>query len=196
MVDFDFIRQECPSISFFFARLGVYLKYSSSRRPQAGLFVSHFTTFKPVLLTLYPLIRHSLIKHHLEMIALENREDNVRPSKLEIGLLSNAKSLCKEVDTAVSKLPSSSSSTPLHALFEFCSLRGKHLKGFRKRFQFLKGTIIRLPRSSEKACSFAHGEVCFYKATSLCGLRFPIHPFIMQLHSNFQIAPSQLVPNA
>ena len=35
MVDFDFVRQECPSISFFFARLGVYLEYSSSWGPQA-----------------------------------------------------------------------------------------------------------------------------------------------------------------
>lgn len=52
MVDFEFIRQECPFISFFFARLGVFLKYSAGRRPQAGLFISRFTTFKPVLLTL------------------------------------------------------------------------------------------------------------------------------------------------
>ena len=97
---------------------------------------------------------------------------------------------------AVSKFPSSSCSTPLHALFDFCSLKGKHLKGFRKRFQFPKGTIIRLPHSSKKACSFAYGEVCFYEATFLCGLHFPVHPFIMQLLSNFQITPSQLVPNA
>ena len=48
MVDFDFVRQECPSISFFFARLGVYLEYSFGQRTQAGLFMSHFSTFKPI----------------------------------------------------------------------------------------------------------------------------------------------------
>ena len=196
MVDFDFIGQECPSISFFFARLGVYLEYSSCRRPQASLFVSRFIAFKPVFLTFYPLIRHSLIKHDLEMTTIKYREDDLRSSELETGLSSNAKSLGKEVDTVVSILPSFSSSTPLHALSESCSLKGKHLKGFRKRFQFPKGTITRLPCSSEKACTFAHGEVCFYEAAFLCGLRFPIHLFIIKLLSNFQIALGQLVPNA
>ena len=188
-VDFDFVRQECPSISFFFARLGVYLEYSSSPHPRVGLFVSCFTSFKLVLLTLYPLIRHSLIKHHLEMTTVEHRDDNVRLSELEIGLSSNAESLGKKVDTDMSKLPSSSSSTPLHAFSESSSLKGKHLKGFWKRFQFPKGTIIHLPRSCEKTCTFDHGEVCFYETAFICGLHFPIHPFIMKLLSNFQISP-------
>ena len=96
---------------------------------------------------------------------------------------------------AVLKLPSSFSSTPLHALSESCSLKGKHLKGFRKRFQFSKGTVTCLPRSSEKACTFAHGEVCFYEAAFLCGLHFPIHSFIMKLLSYFHIALGQLVLN-
>ena len=144
----------------------------------------------------YPLIRHSLIKHHLGMAIVEYREDDVRLSELETGLSSNAKSLSKVVDTAASKLPSSSSSPPLHALSETCSLKESYLTGLRKRFQFPKGTCIRLPQSSEKACSFAHGEVCFYEADFLCGLHFPVHLFIMQLFHNFQIAPDQLVPHA
>ena len=188
MVDFDFFRQECPSISFFFARLGVFFYYSSCQHPQVGLFVSHFIALKTILLSLYPLIRHSLIKHHQEMTTIEYREDDVRSSELEIGLSSNAESLCKVVDIAASKLPSSSSLPPLHGLSEICSLKEKHLNGFRKRFQFPKGTFIRLPRSSEKTCSFAHEEVCFYEANFLCDLRFPVHSFVMQLH-NFQIAP-------
>lgn len=81
-----------------------------------GLFVSRFTTFKIVLLTLYPLIHQSLIKHHLEMTIVEYRDDDIRLSELETGLSSNTESLGKEVDTTVSKIPSSSSSTPLHAL--------------------------------------------------------------------------------
>ena len=117
-------------------------------------------------------------------------------SELETGLLSNAESLSKVVDTVALKLPSSSSLPPLHALSETCSLKESHLTGFRKRFQFPKGTCIRLPWSSEKVCSFAHGEVWFYEVDLLCGLRFPVHPFIMQLLHNFQIALGQLVPNA
>ena len=45
-----------------------------------------------------------------------------------------------------------------------------------KRFQFPKGTSVRLPRLGDKAFNFTHGEVCFYEADFLCGLRFPIHP--------------------
>ena len=33
MVGFEFVSQECPSISFFFARLGVFLEYSVGRHP-------------------------------------------------------------------------------------------------------------------------------------------------------------------
>ena len=130
------------------------------------------------------------------MTSIEYRQDDVKLSELETGLSSNAESLCMEVDIAMSKLPLSSSSTPLHALSELCSLKAKNLKGFRKIFQFARGTTVHLLCSSEKACSFAHGEVCFYEVAFLCGLRFPIHPFIMQLLSNFQIVPSQLVLNA
>ena len=119
---------------------------------------------------------------------MEYREDDVRSIELEMGLSSNAESLSNVVDIVASKLPSSSSSPPLHALSETCSLKESYLTRFRKRFQFPKGTCIRLPQSSEKACSFAHGEVCFYEADFLCGLHFPVHQFVMQLLHTFQIA--------
>ena len=141
--------------------------------------MSRFSILRPVLLSLYPLIHQSLIKHHLEMSTIKYRVDDVRSRELEIGLSSNAKSLSKVVDTTTSKLPSSSSSPPLHALSKSCSLKEKHLNGFRKRFQFPKGTSVRLPCLGEKACNFAHREVCFYEANFLCGLRLPVHPFIM-----------------
>ena len=70
------------------------------------------------------------------------------------------------------------------------------MKSIRKRFQFPKGVSIRLSRPNEKACTFAHDEVSFYKATFSYGLRFPIHPFIMQLLSALNVAPGQLVPSA
>ena len=67
---------------------------------------------------------------------------------------------------------------------------------FRDRFQFLNETKVRLPRKGEKACAFAHGEVYFYEAAFLCGLRFPVHPFIKELLHHLNIAPGQLMPNS
>ena len=154
-----------------------------------GLFVPCSFALKSVLLFLHPLICKSLIRHHSEMDTVQYRVDDIRSNELEIGLSSNAESLSRVVDTAVSKLPSSSSSHPLHAISESCSLKESHLKGFRKRFQFPKNTSVRLPRLGEKACNFAHGEVYFYEAHFLCGLRFPIHPFILHLLNKLQIAP-------
>ena len=97
----------------------MYLEYSSRRHPQASLFVSRFIAFKPILLALYLLIRHYLMKHHLEMTSTEYRRDDVRSSELETGLSSNAEPLYMEVDIVVPKFPSSSFSTPLHAFSKF-----------------------------------------------------------------------------
>ena len=192
MVGFEFLSQECPWVSFFLARLGIFFGSTSLSR----LIYVLFFYLRPVLLSLYPLICQSLIKHHSEMTTIEYRVDDVRSGKLETRLSFNAESLSKAVDTTASKLPSFSSLPSLHALSESYSLKERHLNSFRKRFQFPKGTSIRLPRLGEKACNFAHGEVCFYEADFLCGLRFPIHPFIIQLLNEFQIALGQLVPNA
>ena len=38
--------------------------------------------------------------------------------------------------------------------------------------------------------------MCFYEAAFLSELRFPIHPFIMELSGHFNIAPGQLMPNS
>ena len=89
---------------------------------------------------------------------------------------------------------SSSSMTPFHALSEECVL--DDLESIRGRFQILSEVVSRLPYIGEKACSFAHGEVSFYKVAFSRGLRIPIHPFIHHLLSNINIAPEQLFPNA
>ena len=81
---------------------------------------------------------------------------------------------------------------PFHALREECALDVNTLFRFRNRFQFLEEVRIRLPREGEIACHFSHGKVCFYKAAFQCGLRFLVHPFIMELLNHFNIAPSQL----
>ena len=38
--------------------------------------------------------------------------------------------------------------------------------------------------------------VCFYESAFVCGLRFPVHPFFMELLDHFGIAPGQLMPNS
>ena len=181
----------------------MFLEFSSGHCPLVGLFLPRDCgAFRPVLTTLYPLIHHSLIAHHLEMTVIEYRDTNVRSSELETGLSSSSEFMDKDFEIVVSKPSSSSkpffslSSIPFHALSESCSLEQRHTKSIRKRFQFPGGVVTRLPYSNEKACSFAHGEVSFYKATFSCGLRFPVHPFIIQLHAILNIALGQLVPNA
>ena len=67
---------------------------------------------------------------------------------------------------------------------------------FRDRFQFPEEVRICLPRKGEKACHFLLGEVCFYEAAFRCGLRFPVHPFIMELLNDFNVTPGKLMPNS
>ena len=168
MVDFAFIRQEAPSISFFFARLGAFLEFSSGHHPQLGLFLPQdYGAFRPVLNTLYPLIHHSLIANYLGMTAVEYRDTDVRSSELDTGLSSTSESMDKDFEIVVLKPSSSSSSIPFHALSESCSSKQRHLKSIRKRFQFPKRVVRRLPCPNGKACSFAHSEVSFYEATFL-----------------------------
>ena len=52
-----------------------------------------------------------------------------------------------------------------------------------------------LPSKDKRACNFFLREVCFYESSFACGLRFPIHPFLMELLDHFGIAPGQLMPN-
>ena len=121
-------------------------------------------------------------------------------SDLERGASSNVGEEGTGVDIATST-PSSSHppalavARPFHALKEKCSLKIKVFSKFKDRFQFPEGTRARLPKKGEKACAFAHGEVCFYEAAFSCGLRFRVHPFIMELLHYLNLAPGQLMPD-
>jgi len=77
-----------------------------------------------------------------------------------------------------------------------CGLDGETLSRFKDRFQFLNRVRVCLPREEERACHFFPREVCFYEAGFLCGFRFPIHPFLIELLGHFGIAPGQLMPNS
>ena len=80
-----------------------------------------------------------------------------------------------------------------HALEEECGLDDETLSRFKEKFQFPDRVRVRLPCEEEWACHFFFGEVCFYEATFLCGLRLPVHPFIMELLDDFGIALGQLI---
>ena len=83
-----------------------------------------------------------------------------------------------------------------HALEEVCGLDDETVSRFKDRFQFPKHVRVRRPTNEDRACHFFLGEVCFYKAAFTCGLRLPVHPFIMELLGFFGITFGQLMPNS
>ena len=194
MYEYSKVRRHCPSVSFLFAHIGALLG-SGSGCPEVGSFAFESSALGLVLVTLVLCCVNPWIGFVRAMSA------EVRSSELDTGLSSSDKAV--EVDTAISASsslnPLSSSPTVLrafHALKEVCSLDEDTLFRFRDRFQIPDDTRIRLSRSGEKACTFNPGEVCFYEAALLSGLRFPVHPFIMELLHNLGIAPGQLMPNS
>lgn len=83
-----------------------------------------------------------------------------------------------------------------HAFKEVCSIDEDTFFRFRDRFQLLDETRICLPRLGKKAYAFNLGEVCFYEVAFLSGLRFLVHPFVMELLHHLGIAPGQLMLNS
>jgi len=117
----------------------------------------------------------------------------VRSSELETRLSSSDDHDEAKVDIAAS---SRREIRAFHAFREECALDTDTLFRFRDRFQFPKGVRVRLPCEREKAYHFSPGEVCFYEVAFLCDLRFPVHPFIMELLSHFNMAPRQFMLNS
>ena len=171
------VRQHCPSFSFLFARLGASLGSFYTHCPPIEGFVSRDNSLGFVLADLFPLL-HQSVNWSEKLVSGRGVMSEVRSSELETGLSSSDDPIEAEVDTAAS---SWREIRAFHALREECALDTNNLFRFRDRFQFPKGVRVRLPREGEKACHFSPGEVCFYKAAFQCGLRFPVHPFIMEL---------------
>ena len=218
MANYSEIRHISPSIAFLFARLGALLDSSSSPLgvlpycssnpyPQIGDFVVGDSGLSLALGDLYPLLHQSLVWFKSVRRVLRRQEmgskvrlgNEERDSSPDIGMAG------EEADTATSapssapssSLPSTSASSPsFHALKEKCTLKVDVFNKFRDRFQFPEGTRAHLPRKGEKACAFAHGEVYFYEVAFLCGLRFLVHPFIMELLHHLNIVLGQLMPNS
>ena len=102
----------------------------------------------------------------------------VKSSELDIGLSSSGEPV--EGDTAI----------------EVCGLDAETVARFKDRFQFPARVRVRRPDDEDRACHFFPGEICFYETAFSCGIRFPVHPFIMELLDHFGIAPGQLMPNS
>ena len=115
----------------------------------------------------------------------------VRSSKLKTGLLSSNDPMVG--DTAVF---APREVRAFYALKEVCGLDVDTLGRFKDSFQFLERVRVCLPSEEDRACHFFLREVCFYESTFICGLRFPVHPFLIELLDCFGITPGQLMPNS
>ena len=185
------VRVACPSISFLFACLGASLGVSCAFLSLIEDFVFEGSSLSVALVDLVPLLCQS-IDWFKGIVGEWGAMSEVRSSELETGLSSSDSPVEMEEDTAVS-IPREVRA--FQALREACGLDDETLSRFRDRFQFPKRVRVHLPQGEERAYHFSPGEVCFYEAAFLCGLRFPVHPFIMEFLCHFDIAPGQLIPN-
>ncbi|GFY96585.1 hypothetical protein Acr_11g0008910 [Actinidia rufa] len=63
-------------------------------------------------------------------------------------------------------------------------------------YSFPSGIRLRIPGDGETILSACQGEVAFYEAAFLAGLRLPLHPTIREILIHYKICPAQLSPNA
>ena len=187
MVSDSEVRAVCPSVSFFFGRLGAALGVSGDFLPLVVDFIFAGCGLSLVIGELSLILGQSLAWFEGET----RRMAKVRSSELETGLSSSGG---PEVgDTAIS--------TPrvvraFHALEEVCGLDANTVGRFKDRFQFPERVRVRRPTNEDRACHFFPGEICFYEAAFTCGLRLPVHPFIMELLGFSGIALGQLMSNS
>ncbi|GFZ18586.1 hypothetical protein Acr_27g0003250 [Actinidia rufa] len=62
-------------------------------------------------------------------------------------------------------------------------------------YSFPSGVRLRILSDGETILSTRQGEVAFYEAAFLAGLRLPIHPTIREILIHYKICPAQLSPN-
>ena len=179
------VRVVCPSVSFFFARLGAALGVSSDFLPLVGDFIFAGCGLSLIIGELSPILGQSIAWFEGET----RRMTEVRSSELETRLSSSDG---PEVgDTVISVPPVVRA---CHALEEVCGLDTDTMDRFKDRFQFSKQVHVCRPTNEDRACHFFPSEVYFYEAAFTCGLKLPVHLFIMELLGFFGIAPGQLMP--
>ena len=195
MVDYSKIRHTSPSIAVLFARLGALidsssdplsalLYCSSDPYPLIRNFIVGDSSLLLVLGDIRPLLYKSLtwFKSMHGDLWRERMGFEVRSGDVERGSSSSVGTARAGTDIATSipsSTPSSShpsvfaTSRPFHALKEKCTLKADIFSRFRDRFQFPAEIRVHLPRKDEKACAFAHGEVCFMRLRSRAASDFP-----------------------
>ncbi|KAK9983586.1 hypothetical protein SO802_033111 [Lithocarpus litseifolius] len=141
MVNSSEVRVTCPSVSFFFMRLGASLCASHAFFPLVENFVSEGSSLGVVLGDLFPFL-FQLIDWFEGLVSEQREMFEVRSSELEIELLFSDNPVEVEVDIAVS-VPREV--RDFHTLGEVCSLDDEMLSRFRDRFQFLERVRVRLP---------------------------------------------------
>ena len=160
MVDYSFVRFDCPSIAFLFTHLGCLLEsVKEGCLDWVSLFVREDYPYEPILSFLFPLVSHSA------KVARSLKMSEVRSSDLEIGLSLSDNHVISEA---------TSSSTPYRAWNISCSLTGKDEQQIRDRFQFLNSVKIRILSDGEIACHSYADEVCFYEADVFISLFIPL----------------------
>ena len=187
MVSGSEVRATCPFVSFFFARLRPALGVSGDFLPLVGDFIFAGCGLSLVIGESSPILGQSLAWFEGET----RRMAEVRSSELETGLSSSGNP--ERGDTAIS---APRVVRAFHALEEVCGLDDETVGRFKDRFQFPARVRVHRPTNEDRACLFFLGEICFYEVAFTCGLRLPIHPFIMELLGFFSIAPGQLMPNS
>ena len=136
MVSGSEVRVVCPSISFFFARLGAALGVFSDFLPLVGDFIFAGCGLSLVIGELSSILGQSIAWFEGET----RRMTKVRSSELETGLLSNGG--LEVGDTAIF--------VPwvvraFHALEELCGLDADTVDRFKDRFQFPEQVHVRRP---------------------------------------------------
>ena len=187
MVNDSEVRVACPSVSFFFARLGAALGVSGDFLPLVGDFVFTGCGLSAALGELSPILSQSIAWFEGET----KRMSEVRSNELETGLSSSGGPV--EGDTAISAPRVVGA---FHALEEVCGLDADTMGRFKDKFQFPERVHVRRPNGEDRACHFFLGEVCFYEVAFTCRLKLPVHPFVMVLLGHFGIALGQLMPNS
>ena len=152
-----------------------------------GIFIFVGCGLSLVIGELSPILGQSLAWFERET----RRMAEVRSSELETGLSSSDGPEGGDITVSAPRVVRA-----FHALEEVCGLDDETVGRFKDRFQIPECVRVRRPTNEDMVCHFFPGEICFYEAAFTCGLRLPVHPFIMELLGSFGIALGQLMPNS
>ncbi|GFY85222.1 hypothetical protein Acr_03g0019960 [Actinidia rufa] len=108
-----------------------------------------------------------------------------------------AKSYIDETSQSPSFLPTNSPKMDTSSLTkEGNAMSQAELDKLGSTYSFPSRIRLRIPGDGETILSARQGEVAFYEAAFLAGLRLPLHPTIREILIHYKICPAQLSPNA